>query len=59
MSKKRPEIRIRDVSQSLKNDLIAIAKNKGFESLSYFCKIELRKVRDSYPDKFKEMPKED
>jgi hypothetical protein len=55
----KSELRIRNVSENLTNDLIAISKHQGFSDLSTFLKIQLRKIRDSYPDKFKQMPEED
>jgi hypothetical protein len=55
----KSEIRIRNISPKLISDLRAISANQGFDNMSTFLKIQLRKIRDSYPDKFKEMPKED
>ena len=54
MSNKRNEIRIRDVNPALIEDLNNIAKNQGFGSTTQFLKVQLRKIRDSYPDRFRQ-----
>lgn len=48
-----PEIRIRGVSAILIIELENIAKNKGYSTLNEFMKIELRKIRDNVPERFR------
>ncbi len=52
-----PELRVRGVSDKIRNDLINIAKNHG-TTLSDFLKPKLREIADSYPEKMKTPPTE-
>ena len=53
-----PEIRITAVNADLINDLNNIAENLGHKTLNAFLRPELRKIRDSYPEKMRQKPKD-
>lgn len=55
---KEPEIRVRGVSETLKQELLNIARNQGIK-LSDFLKPKLREIRDSFPKELRTPPRED
>lgn len=54
-AERQNEIRIRDISPSVKQDLDNIASNMGV-TLSQLMRPKLREIADSYPDHLKRQP---
>jgi hypothetical protein len=51
-----PEIRITEVNEKLKEELVHISEHLGHSTLNGFLKTELRKIRDAHPEHMRKAP---